>query len=106
MKITKVFALLLIATSAHAQDGTPQTADAASQGDVFRNPCDRGPFPKLGSINSYRADFVSFLMERFSGMSQAEASYISYQLCDDLNLLGNSEALSQRLQLLIARSGY
>lgn len=106
MKFAKVIALLVVATSAQAQDSTLQAAGTDTPIDVFHNPCDRGPFPWLGSINSYRSDFVSFLMDRYESMSKDEAEYISYQLCDDLTLLDDSDALTRRLHLLLSKSGY
>ena len=106
MKFSKFIALLVIATSAHAEKSTSQTTRIDTKIEVFRNPCDRGPFPELGAINSHRGDFVSFLLEQYESMSQEEAAYISYQLCDDLTLLGDSAALTRRLHLLLAETGY
>ena len=73
---------------------------------TFQNPCSRGPFPRLRTINSSRSEFVNFLLQRHPSMSRSVASDISYELCDDMRLVGKSDDLSGRLSMLLAERGF
>jgi len=81
--------------------GALQAAD-----NVFRNPCDRGPVPQWELINSTRAEFVVFLQRVRPAMPLAVAEYIASEVCDDISILGDDEALTRRTNLLIQQAGY
>lgn len=87
-----VFAGMLVATCGAAQ---------AQETHVFKNPCDRGPFPRVSIINDSKSKFVNFLLQIRPEMSSATAQFIAYRLCDDMSLVHNSEGLTQRLNLLL-----
>jgi hypothetical protein len=73
---------------------------------VFRNPCERGPVPEWELINSSRAEFIRFLLNVRPAMPLDVAEYIAAEVCDDISILGNNDALSRRTQLLIRQAGY
>lgn len=85
----------LMTTSAIAQEAT-----------TFRNPCERGPWPKVAIINDTRYEFMSFLQQVRPSMPFETAFLISHKLCGDMNLVGDSEGLTERLNALLKQHGY
>lgn len=73
---------------------------------TFEGPCDRGPLPNVGIVNSPDTEFVLVLQEVFPGMLPETAELIGTQLCNDLDLVGDSAGLSQRLSELLRGQGY
>lgn len=73
---------------------------------TFQSPCLRGPIPRARMINSSRDEFISFLQQRFPSMNRAVAAEISYQLCDDMRLVGKSDGLSALLTAILFERGY
>lgn len=80
---------------------------ASAQGTrVFEQPCNRGPVPHWSIINETHSDFIDFIQEVRPSMPRDAASYIAYQVCADMSIVGNSAELTKRLNLLIRKSGY
>ena len=79
---------------------------SATQTKSFDNPCDRGPVPHWSLINSSRTPFVSFLQDVRPKMPNDVAQIIAYEMCDDMQLVGDSSGLTQRLNLLLKKYGY
>lgn len=79
---------------------------AAQNGWVFDQPCNRGPLPHWSVINETHSDFIDFIQEARPKMPRDVASYIAYQVCADMSIVGNSAELTKRLNLLIRKSGY
>ncbi|MCL4069032.1 hypothetical protein M3484_20965 [Pseudomonas sp. GX19020] len=73
---------------------------------VFDQPCNRGPMPHWAIINETHTAFIDFIQEVRPKMPRDQASYIAYQVCSDMSIVGNSEELTKRLNLLIRKSGY
>lgn len=82
----------------------PSFADTLTH--QFKNPCVRGPLPKVRIVNSRNAGFARFLQDVRPSMSMGEAKFIAYELCDDLSIVGDSHALSARLERLLIEHGY
>lgn len=101
MKHRILIALILTATS-----GAPAFAQDGQQGNVFYNPCERGPWPHVSIINQERARFVTFLQQVRPSMPIDEAHQIASRMCDDMSLVGNSDGLTQRLHSLLREYGY
>jgi hypothetical protein len=89
-----------------AATGAPAFAQDAQQGNVFYNPCERGPWPNVAIINNERARFVIFLQEQRPAMSIDVAHQIASRMCDDMSLVGDSDGLTQRLHSLLREYGY
>lgn len=83
------------------------SAPAFAQGvHVFDNPCERGPIPTWNTINYSRSQFIDFIQEVRPGMPRDLASVIAHQVCDDITIVGNSDALTARLRVLLREYGY
>lgn len=90
-----ILAVFFVSTAAHAQ-----------QQRAFHNPCERGPLPKSKLINGVNQSFVFFLKEMRPSMPIETASRIAADLCDDVSIYGNSQALTARLSALMQSYGY
>jgi hypothetical protein len=90
-------ALTLISGTASAQDAAART---------FLNPCVRGPFPEVRVINNPRTSFIAFIQGLRPSMPLYIAQDIAFELCDDLSLINNDPALTQRLGVLVRNRGY
>jgi hypothetical protein len=97
---------LLLAALAAASLGATAASAQQTSSFVFRNPCERGPVPTWELINSSRAEFADFLQHVRPAMPRDVAEYIAAELCDDISIVGNSDALTRRTRLLIQQSGY
>ncbi len=82
------------------------TPAIAQEANTFRNPCKRGPWPKVAIINDATYEFMSFLQQARPSMPFETAFLISHQLCGDMNLVGDSEGLTERLNVLLKQHGY
>lgn len=78
----------------------------AQDGNVFYNPCERGPWPHVSIINHERSTFVIFLQDVRPGMSTKTAYQIASRMCADMALVGDSDGLTQRLNSLLREYGY
>ena len=94
-------AMLAIATLTMTAASAQQTSSY-----VFRNPCDRGPVPTWELINSARQEFANFLQQVRPAMPRDVAEYIASELCDDMSIVGDNDALTRRTRLLIQQAGY
>ncbi|SDX86449.1 hypothetical protein SAMN05444358_11369 [Ruegeria halocynthiae] len=74
----------------------------AQEPHVFRNPCERGSLPLVGTINHVKRQFVVHLLEARSELSLGTAELIGHQLCEDLLLVNDSEGLTRRSNSLLA----
>lgn len=79
---------------------------SAQEANVFRNPCERGPWPNVAIINDSRTSFVLFLQEVRPTMPINIAHQIASRLCDDMSMVGDSAGLSKRLNSLLREYGY
>lgn len=94
---------LLTALAVTMAIGTPLVAQEPN---VFRNPCERGPWPHVSIINHERARFVTFLQEVRPTMPIDVAHEIASQMCDDMPLVGDSDGLTQKVNSLLREYGY
>lgn len=83
----------------------PYGTAIAQEPHVFRNPCERGLLPKVGTINEVNQQFVNYLTEIRPNLPRATAELIGYQLCQDLSLVNDSAGLTRRLTSLLATYG-
>ena len=97
---------LLLAALAAATLGATAASAQQTSSFVFRNPCERGPVATWELINSARAEFADFLQQVRPAMPRDVAEYIAAERCDDISIVGNSDALTRRTRLLIQQSGY
>jgi len=70
------------------------TPAMAQEANTFRNPCERGPWPKVAIINDTRYEFMSFLLQVRPSMPFETAYLIAHQLCGDMKLVVDSEGLT------------
>ena len=72
---------------------------------VFYNPCERGPLPKVRIINQRHKSFVREIMQYYPDMKLQNAEFIASQLCEDLTIVGDDAALTERFKFLVAEYG-
>lgn len=84
----------------------PMELQAQGGGNVITNPCERGPLPRVKIINHARYKFAARLREIRPDIPAHVASQIALDVCDDLGMLYDSDALSRRTNQLIREAGY
>lgn len=73
---------------------------------IFNNPCERGPVAHWKLINNANEEFIRFLQRVKPNMPRDVATHIAYELCDDVSLVGDTEGLTGRLNILFKKHGY
>jgi hypothetical protein len=94
--------ILALTTTTATYASTP----ASQGGNVFTNPCNRGPMPRVPIINSSKTEFINFLQQERPTMPRETAVTISDELCFNMALVHNSEGLTHRLSQLLTEYGY
>ncbi len=94
---------LLTVAALAASVAVPAAAQTTHE---FHNPCNRGPVPHWSVINETRAQFIEFLQEVRPTMPHDIAALIAYEVCADMSLVGRSDGLTDRLNLLLRKHGY
>lgn len=97
---------ILVALALATATAVPSFAKDGQQGNVFYNPCERGPWPHVSIINHERGRFIAFLQDVRPGMPTDVAYQIGSRLCEDMSLVGDSDGLTQRLHSLLNEYGY
>lgn len=95
-------AVLALTAGTATYAGSPPS----QSGNVFTNPCIRGPMPKVPIINNSRIEFLDFLQQERPTMPRETATVIADELCFNMALVNNSAGLTRRLNQLLTEYGY